>query len=213
MTVALSALSAKRRAGTDMDRNPDSPWNPATPVEISPTEFEELVLTWLRMSAVDQTPSMNAVHQGVVNGVSGAYTIDVLVELFLLGGAKFVILVECKHQRRPVERDEVIILDGKLRDVGAHKGMLFSTSGFQLGAVNYAATHGIATVTVIDGQWLFETRTIGPSSAPPPWIKHDRFAGFRLNPTEKGMTVQTIDSDNIEPLSRWFAALKSERTT
>src|SRR5437899_2070303 len=131
-----------------MDRNPDSPWNPAKPVEISPTEFEKQVLVWLqRMSASDQPSSMNAVHQGVVNGASGAYAIDVLVELFLLGGAKVLILVECKHQQRPVERDEVIILDGKLRDVGAHKGMLFSTSGFQLGAVNYAKTHGIATVT------------------------------------------------------------------
>jgi restriction system protein len=197
-----------------MDRNPDSPWNPAKPVEISPTEFEKQVLVWLqRMSASDQTSSMNAVHQGVVNGASGAYAIDVLVELFLLGGAKVLILVECKHQRRPVERDEVIILDGKLRDVGAHKGMLFSTSGFQLGAVNYAKTRGIATVTVIDGRWLFETRTIESSSAPPPWIRFGRFAGLRLCPTGKGMTVQTIDSDHTEPLSKWLAAVKSEHTT
>jgi hypothetical protein len=40
-----------------------------------------------------------------------------LARLTLFSGAEIVVLVECKHQRRAVERDEVHILESKLRDV------------------------------------------------------------------------------------------------
>lgn len=188
-----------------MERNPDSPWNPQTPVEISPTDFEKQVTEWLQKVGRKQGYSFKATHQGVVAGHGGCYAIDVLLEFTLLGGAFVQVLVECKHQKRPVERDEVIVLEGKLRDVGGHKGMLFSTSGFQSGAIEYAAAHGIATVTVVAGEWLYETRAAGPTAAPPPWAHFDRFAGIRLSPTEKGVSSHNIDKDHLDALSEWVA--------
>ena len=35
--------------------------------------------------------------------------------------------------------------------MGAHKEMLFTTSGFQSGAIKYAKAHGIALVSIIGG--------------------------------------------------------------
>lgn len=137
-----------------MKRNRNSPWNPAVPVALSPTDFELQVRDWLSRGA-SGLDSFQAAHQGSVSGQGGEYSIDVLAELTLFSGAKIVVLAECKHQRRPVQREEVLILEGKLRDVGGHKGMLFSTSGFQEGAIRLAGARGIATVTVLDGRWLY----------------------------------------------------------
>lgn len=188
-----------------MDRNPDSPWNPATPVKISPTEFEEQVLAWLQRSIGDESPPAKTTHQAIVTGPGGAYAVDILVELSILGGARLLVLVECKHHRRPVERDDVLALEAKIRDVGAHKGMLFSTSGFQSGAIKYSAERGIATVTVVSGQWLFETRGAERPPPPPPWARLPRYAGIRLSPTEKGIGCQTIETQCVEPLTEWLA--------
>ena len=59
-------------------------------------------------------------------------------------GAKNTVLIECKKQSRSIEREIVATLDGKLRSIGAQKGILISTAGFQGGAVQYAKIHGIA---------------------------------------------------------------------
>ena len=54
-----------------------------------------------------------------------------------------LVFVECKHLRRPVERDAMLILLQKLHSVGAHKGIVFSTSGFQAGENRIREINGI----------------------------------------------------------------------
>lgn len=49
----------------------------------------------------------------------------------------------------------------RLRDVNAQKGIIFSTSGFQSGALDFAAAKHIATVAIVDGKWLSQTRAAG----------------------------------------------------
>jgi restriction system protein len=46
--------------------------------------------------------------------------------------------------------------------------MIFSTSGFQKGALEYAAAHGIATITFIDGKSTYETRAMNSQPVEPP---------------------------------------------
>jgi restriction system protein len=189
-----------------MDRNPQSPWNPGVPAEITPNEFEKLVLAWLRRCADGVNPQIEAEHLGVVQGAGGGYKIDVLVRLTVFGGAVVVVLVECKHQARPVEREDAMILEAKLRDVGAHKGMLFSTSGFQKGAIQYAAAHGIATVAVVYGEWLYETKAAGSRPAkPPPWMRLDPYAGVRMTASGEGISCHTIELARVDALREWFA--------
>jgi restriction system protein len=188
-----------------VDRNPDSLWNPAVPVEITPTEFENVVLDWLRRAAAMEKQTIDARHLAVVDGTGGEYKIDVLVTFSRFAGARFIVLVECKHQRRPIEREDVMVLDAKIRDVGAHKGMLFSTSGFQSGAIEYAEAHGLATVTVVNGTWLYETR--GASSGPvepPPWVHFDAFVGIRMSKTPSGISCHTVEASRLNAIAEWL---------
>jgi restriction system protein len=189
-----------------MDRNPESPWNPRMPAEITSTEFEKLVLAWLRKCTAGDGLPVETTHLGIVEGAGGAYSIDVYVRLTLLGGAHVDVLVECKHKGRPVEREAVMVLEAKLRDVGAHKGMLFSTSGFQKGALQYATARGIATVTVIEGKWLYETKgaTLCPVE-PPPWVHFDDFAGQSLTAKGESVSCHTIELDRVVALRDWLS--------
>ncbi|RKH19144.1 restriction endonuclease [Corallococcus sp. CA047B] len=78
------------------------------------------------------------------------YEVDVYAEFELFGGAKIKVIVECKHYNRRVERERVMSLHRKTQELGAHKAMLFSVSGFQKGAIEYARKHGIALVQLTD---------------------------------------------------------------
>lgn len=194
-------------------RNPFSPWNPGVPAELTPSQFEETVLGWVQKWALDSGQQVETQHLGHVAGGGGSYKIDVLARIEVFGGAAVVILVECKHQRRPVEREDVMVLEAKLRDVGAHKGMLFSTSGFQKGALQYATAHGIATITVVDGTSLYETRGAGDELAiPPPWARFDRFAGIFMTSRDESVDCHTMDLDRLDALREWFVVGMQPKT-
>lgn len=175
------------------------PLNPADPVEISPSDFELQVRDWLAREA-ERIEKCQAIHQGKVLGQGGEYSVDVVVRLTFFSGAQLIVLAECKHQGRPIARDEILALESKLRDTGAHKGMLFSTSGFQEGALKLAQARGIATITVIDGCWLYETRSLHSQPVVPPWVKLPRFAGQRLTPLENGYSCHTIDDEQVDAI-------------
>lgn len=193
------------RGNEALDRNPESPWNPRVPTDITPEDFEKLVLSWLQQCNVDASNSIQATHLGVVNGEGGTYKIDVLVTMTLFGGAQVTVLVECKRHKRPVEREDIMVLDGKLRAVGAHKGMFFSTSGFQSGALQYAGDRGIATIAIVNGEWLYETKSLEDRPVnPPSWAKFDAFAGIRMAFTETGISCSTIEMARLDPLREWF---------
>jgi hypothetical protein len=69
--------------------------------------------------------------------------IDVSFEL-LIFGARILFLVECKHYNRTVEAGDVEEFHSKLSDIGAHKGMIVTTLGFQDGAIKTAKGREIA---------------------------------------------------------------------
>jgi restriction system protein len=78
-----------------------------------------------------------------VLGVDGEYRIDITARFRQLG-VDFLVLVACKDQSRPVEREDVQVLADKKRGTGAQKAILFATNGFQRGAIEYAKVNGIA---------------------------------------------------------------------
>ena len=111
---------------------------------ISPTDFEVFCMKTLEAYAArEKLPNFTIKHNQKVETYDGTYQIDVLAEYTALG-AKNTVLIECKKQSRSIEREIVATLDGKLRSIGAQKGILISTAGFQGGAVQYAKIHGIA---------------------------------------------------------------------
>lgn len=119
-------------------------------MEITPIEFEQQVITWLQSVSVGYK-DYEGNHRLRLSGQSGEYEIDIVARMKVLGGTEITLLVECKRYKDPIKRDVIMLLEGKLRELGAHKGIVVSTSGFQSGAIRYAGSRGIATVTLEDG--------------------------------------------------------------
>ena len=186
-----------------MNRDQHSRWNPAASVEVSPDEYERQVVAWLRQTKRGLS-SFKIRHQALVAGSSGEYTFDGIAEFEIFDGARIVVLVECKRHSNPVKRDYVLALEAKLRDLGAHKAMLFSTAGFQRGALEYATERGIATVTFIDGTLTYETRGARAAPEPPPWAKMLRFAGWFVSAEGQSVYCSLVTPDRAEPIALWL---------
>ena len=185
-------------------RDPDGPWNPERPVEVSPEEYERQVLKWLRRVR-GELINFEISHLEKLAGASGECEFDIVTKFSVFEGAKFVVVVECKRYREAVKRDAVLALHSKLKDVGAHKAMMFSTRGFQKGAIKYASANGIATANFIDGRILYETRADGPPVEPPPWVDLPRFAAHFLNADEEKIRVHLVKDDYVEAIDEWLA--------
>lgn len=121
---------------------------------LSPEEFEIFVLNHFKKTY----PNAEISHREDITGVDGEYNIDLAIRFQELG-AQFLVLVECKHHKSPVKRDYVQILQDRIRSIGAQKGILVSSSSFQRGAIEYAKTHNIALVRVINDEFRYQIRS------------------------------------------------------
>jgi restriction system protein len=184
-------------------KDPKFPWNPMVPVAVTPDEYEQEVVAWLT-EAGNELTSFKVRHQAKVEGSSGEYAFDGLAEFVVFGGAKIIVLIECKRHAYSVKRDDVITLEGKLRDVGAHKAMLFSTAGFQSGALKYATARGIATITFIDGKITYQTRSTEDAPDPPPWLNIPRFSGWFLSSTDETIRSRLVHTGSSAIISDWL---------
>lgn len=70
------------------------------------------------------------------------HQIDVSYE-FTMKGFKLLVLVECKHYNARVSVGDILTFAQRIQDIGAHKGLLLSTVGFQSGAKKFAEARGI----------------------------------------------------------------------
>lgn len=144
--------------------------------EITPIEFELLVKEYLdnlgkELKTFKTTHDINLIRN------DGEYQIDVFAEFEYLG-VDFKILVECKRHKSSIKREVVQLLYDKLRATGAHKGIIFSTSGFQEGAHIFAKEHGIALIRIIEGRYTYFTRSLDSQQFnPPPWVDLPKFVG------------------------------------
>lgn len=170
--------------------------------DITPTEFELLIKEYLEEAGKD-LKSFQVIHDVKINRIDGEYQIDVYAELEVLG-AVIKILVECKRHQDRIKREVVQLLFDKIRATGSHKGMIFSTSGFQEGAVLYAKEHGIALVRVIDSKYTFETKSLSSKNfAPPSWLNRPKYVGeYKI-----GNTTSYLQKGYIEDLKDFLFAV------
>jgi len=117
-------------------------------INLTPEQFELEVKAILEASA-NGLSDFSAQHRKSLPGADGEYEIDIFAKFTALG-VDFKVLVECKRHSSPVKREVVQILNDRIRSTGSQKGMLFTTSGFQSGAIDYAAKHGIALVHLVN---------------------------------------------------------------
>src|SRR6266849_7788160 len=179
--------------------NSESPWNPARAAILSPAEYERQVVAWLRTTG-EALEHFEVKHLEHLSGAGGDYEFDAVAEFTILSGARIVILVECKRYSQPVEREKLLSLWAKLQDVKAHKAMIFATCGFQSGALEYAKSYRIATIAFVEGSFLYETRSAGPTPPPPSWAGLPSYSGILMSGESGRIDCATIDSERIQPL-------------
>jgi restriction system protein len=154
-------------------------------------QFETFVADVLR-SLGAELDDFRLEEQELVVTDDGRYRIDITVRFTALG-VEFLMLVECKDHARPVEREDVQVLADKKRTAGAHKGVLFSTNGFQRGAIDYAHRHGIALIRVLEGALTYETRAAGiERMPPPPWANIPPFVAQYIHASKPGTIMVTV---------------------
>ena len=120
------------------------------PVRISPVEFELFCLETLKAYAVEEKLQDFVIkHNQRVETPDSTYQIDVLAE-YTLFGCKNLLVVECKKHSNSIKRPVVTDLYTKMQSMGAQKGLVISTAGFQSDAVKFAGSHGIALWQVCD---------------------------------------------------------------
>ena len=86
-------------------------------------------------------------HDLKLPGISRAHQIDVYWE-YRLAGVRHRVIVNCKQYKRAVSVDDIAALYGVLADYPGALGVVVTTTGFQVGAVEYARTHGIGLKVV-----------------------------------------------------------------
>ncbi len=117
---------------------------------INPTDFELFCMDVLKAYAEKEyLQNFTIKHNQKIKSDDGTYQIDILAEYTALG-SKNIVLVECKKYTRSIKRDIVATLHTKLQSLGAQKGIIISTTGYQSGATKYANKHGIALWQVFD---------------------------------------------------------------
>ena len=121
-------------------------------------------------------------HLDPVEGLDGTYVIDVTAR-FRLAGMDFLILFECKRHKDPVKRSDVQVLLAKLQSTGAQKGVVVAATGFQSGALEFAAAHGIACVRLVDTAWTYITRHTATATPP---VATGAYCAYAMTPDGDG---------------------------
>ena len=107
-------------------------------------------------------------HQRVYTGRISQRDIKVDVSFnYQIAGAGLLFLVECKCYAHSVPVDDVEEFHSKIDDIGAHKGIMVTTVGFQEGAVKTARGRGIALALLTNEHQLGELRYVVNSVTPP----------------------------------------------
>lgn len=125
-------------------------------LDMSATDFEKYSLQLLNQQ-IRGLENVTFEHDALIKKCDGTYQIDGVIR-FTVMGLEYTTLVECKHYRHPISREKVQVLYDKIRAIGAHKGILVSTSSFQSGAIEYATEHGIALIQITEADTQFQAR-------------------------------------------------------
>lgn len=150
---------------------------------LTPERFELQVRLWLE-SVAGPLEEFRSRHLDTIAGIDGDYTIDVTARFKALGGATFLVLVECKKHKNAIKREVVQVLREKQLSVGAQKAIVVATADFQAGAIEYASTHGIALVQIVSGLARYIQGNASQSAPPAP--EADDFIGLFYGPNPSG---------------------------
>jgi len=132
--------------------------------------------------------------------------VDVSFVLSIAGGASLLVLVECKHYGHRVPVDDVEEFHSKLDDIGAQKGILVTTIGFQEGAVKAARGRRIAlallTAASQPGEIQYVVNRLGPLEP----VHRPKSTNF-FQGNVKGLIAETRSGLRFESFSQLLGML------
>ena len=102
-------------------------------------EYQDSVAVFLSQMGFDVK------NDETIRGARAEHKIDVTARMSI-AGVDQCWLIECKSWKRRVPKERVLTFRGVVEDAGADRGLLFSESGFQAGAI-YAAQNTNVTLT------------------------------------------------------------------
>lgn len=123
-----------------------------------------------RLRAESSTTQVTVFHDRKYPGASGhEHQIDVSCEV-VLAGCRILILAECKKYAQRVNISDLLEFVGRLRDIGAHKGIMVTTVGYQEGAMRIAEENRVALI-VTPPQGPESWEIVLPALIPPVFIE------------------------------------------
>ncbi|NEB29843.1 restriction endonuclease [Streptomyces sp. SID14446] len=90
-----------------------------------------------------------------IEGARGRHDIDVVARL-RIAGVDILWLVECKAWQRRIPKERILTLQGIVDDIGADRGLVFSESGFQAGAIRATQNTNITLTSLEDFRLNFQ---------------------------------------------------------
>jgi restriction system protein len=170
--------------------------------KITSVQFELEVKRFLE-STSGKLEEFQTEHRESIEGHDGTYEIDITAR-FRVFGAKFLVLVECKHHDDRIRRDYVQVLHAKQVSLGAQKAMLFSTSEFTVGAVDYALQHGIALVLVASDETLYFTKSANPTPVPDSLPSYVGWLIAQHDGASDGVSYSLVAPDHPDALNKFL---------
>lgn len=147
-------------------------------------------------------------HQRVYKGRISKRKIKVDVSFnYTVAGSNLLFLIECKCYKHSVSVDDVEEFHSKIDDIGAHKGIMVTTIGFQEGAIKAAKGRGIALALLTKdrqkGEIEYIINSLTVPQLPPPhegfWqgnfkgILGDYDGGFRFEKFSQFLGLIVVD--------------------
>lgn len=129
-------------------------------------QYEDFVKCLVEEMQADSSVEVH--HQRQYRGrVSGRdIKIDISFEVEVIG-SRILVLVECKNYKKKVPVDDVEEFHSKIDDIGAHKGIIVTTEGYQDGAIKTAKGRGIALALLTKDRLRGEIVYVVDAAAPP----------------------------------------------
>src|SRR6267154_807770 len=170
--------------------------------KITSIQFEQQVKTYLE-STSGKLRQFQTEHRESIDGHDGTYEIDITAR-FRIFGADFLVIVECKHHKNRIKREHVQMLHAKLVTLGAQKAMLFSTSEFQEGAVEYAIQHGIALVRLASGETSYFARSANRTPLPDSVPSYVGWLIAQHDGASDGVVHSLVNAQHPDPLNQFL---------
>jgi len=179
--------------------------------DITPDQYERQVISWLQQEGRNYH-SFTIKNLAKDTGSGGDYSLDGLAEFEIFSGAKIKVLIECKRHQRPLSRDTILAVKAKKDDISAEKALVFSTSGFQKGAVTFAKNTGIALIQFANGESTYFTRSAekGCRGAPPG--STPEFAGWSIEHNGDNTRISIITNGSTATITRFISNSQSNYT-